>query len=31
MITPWDILGRAKRQIVRPEFGDERAAVDEQM
>lgn len=31
MITPWDILGRAKRQIVRPEYGDERAAVDEQM
>lgn len=31
MITPWDVLGRAKRQIVRPEFGDASAAVDEQM
>ncbi|HIU47060.1 MAG TPA: CBS domain-containing protein [Candidatus Fimadaptatus faecigallinarum] len=31
MITPWDVLGRAKRSIVRPEFGDTGAAVDEQM
>ena len=31
LITPWDILGRAKRQLVRPEFGDTRFAVDEQM
>ena len=27
MITPWDVLGRAKRSIVRPEFGDTGAAV----
>lgn len=31
MITPWDVLGRAKRSIVRPEFGDAGAAVDRQM
>lgn len=31
MLTPWDILGKAKRQIVQPEHGDTRAVVDEQM